>query len=169
MRYSKLYRSLKKKPVLILGTMALICALVIGGGQIGTLAGEVSEGISSPSGFAGDQTTSSATGATTVTGTIVAPGVHFEDPVRHTHLYLDLDEKTFRFTAPDGYDSGTVYAQHMRVKDGRVIIWHRDWGGGIFFGCNANINTDYCEGVLWARQGCWQWHRYVILDPEGVE
>jgi hypothetical protein len=60
----------------------------------------------------------------------------FEDPVTGTKLHIDTDNRTFRFTAPDGYDSGIVKADCMIVLDFRsgrfIFIWHgatsSDWG-----------------------------------------
>jgi hypothetical protein len=54
----------------------------------------------------------------------------FEDPGTGTKLHIDTDNRTFRFTAPDGYDSGIVEADCMVVlhfPSGQFIfIWHGD-------------------------------------------
>jgi hypothetical protein len=54
----------------------------------------------------------------------------FEDPVTGTQLHIDTDNRTFRFTAPDGYDSGIVEADCMVVLHFRsgqfIFIWHGD-------------------------------------------
>jgi len=91
-------------------------------------------------------------------------GYTFEDPRRGTTVTINTDNKTFRFTAPDGYDSGVVEAKFMRVKGARITILHRD--AGIRFTCRANINQDFCTGVLLDRANH---QRYIIRDPRGVE
>lgn len=98
----------------------------------------------------------------TVTGTTAT---HiFADPWRGTKLYVDINDKTFRFTAPDDYDSGIVKADRMKIKHGRITIWHRD--ANIGFTCRANINTDFCLGWLRNRVNGEQ---YFIFDPRGEE
>jgi len=88
----------------------------------------------------------------------------FEDPWRGTTLTINTKCKTFRFTAPDGYDSGTVQADHMRVRHGRITIWHND--ADLRFASRANINRDFCFGLLLDKA---TWTRYLIYDPWGVE
>jgi len=88
----------------------------------------------------------------------------FDDPVRGTSLAIDTEGKTFRFIAPDGYDSGVVEAISMKVKKGRITIRHRD--ASIRFTCQANINQDFCAGMLLDRINS---QRYKIKDPRGVE
>ena len=102
----------------------------------------------------------------TITATVTVAGVPyiFEDPQRGTKLYIDIGNKTFRFTAPDGYDSGVVLAQRMRVKDGRIAIHHHD--SSLRFHCHADTTTDYCSGLLANKENK---SKYRILDPEGVE
>jgi hypothetical protein len=103
----------------------------------------------------------------TITATVTVAGVPyvFEDPQRGTKLYIDIGDETFRFTAPDGYDSGIVWAQRMRVKDdGRVTIHHND--SSLRFDCRANTTTDFCSGLLTNKENK---SKYRILDPEGVD
>ena len=103
----------------------------------------------------------------TITATVTVAGVThvFEDPQRGTRLYIDIGNKTFRFTAPDGYDSGVVMAQRMRIKDGsRVTIHHHD--SSLRFQSRADTTTDYCSGLLTNKENK---NKYRILDPKGVE
>lgn len=88
----------------------------------------------------------------------------FEDPWRGTMLTINPECKTFRFTAPDGYDSGTVQADRMRVRHGRITIWHND--ADLRFASRANINRDFCFGLLLDKA---TWTRHLIYDPRGVE
>lgn len=86
----------------------------------------------------------------------------FEDPRRGTRLCVGSDN-TFRFTAPDGYDTGIITARRMRVRDGRIFIYHRD--GQLGFWCRANSERGYCFGVLHDRV---ERARYIIYDPPDV-
>jgi len=91
-------------------------------------------------------------------------GYTFEDPWRGTAVTINEETGTFRFTAPDGYDSGKVEAARMRVRHGRITIWHND--DDIRFVCRANLNRDFCFGLLLDKE---TWTRYLIYDPWGVE
>jgi len=89
----------------------------------------------------------------------------FEDPVRGTTLaIIDSDEDTFRFTAPDGFDSGVVEADFMRIRRGRITLFHND--SDIFIIARANIKRDWCLGSLYDKDNH---KRYIIRDPRGVE
>lgn len=91
-------------------------------------------------------------------------GYTFEDPWRGTTVTINEEAGTFRFTAPDGYDSGKVEAERMRVRHGRITIWHND--ADIRFTCRANLNRDFCAGLLLDKE---TWTRYIIFDPRGEE
>jgi hypothetical protein len=71
----------------------------------------------------------------------------FEDPVTGTKLHIDTDNRTFRFTAPDGYDSGIVEADCMVVLHFRsgqfIFIWHGD-GEISLFAFAVDSGKDSC-------------------------
>lgn len=92
----------------------------------------------------------------------------FEDPRRGTKLIIiDSQEGTFRFTAPDGYDSGVVEARFMRVKHGRITIYHFD--SSMWFTCQINVNRDFCTGLMAVKASKWHYKHYIIRDPRGFE
>jgi len=91
-------------------------------------------------------------------------GYTFEDPRRGTIVTINSDNKTFRFTSPDGYDSGVLGARFIGRKNGRFIILYRD--ASIRFICRVKINQDFCVGVLLDRAN----HKhYFVRDPRGIE
>ncbi len=92
----------------------------------------------------------------------------FGDPQRGTKLCVDTAEQTFRFTAPDGYDSGTIKAQFMKLRNIQgyqsIIIKHSDCeirllastlGARDFLVAQA---TDRKKGKT-----------YYLIDPPGIE
>lgn len=86
----------------------------------------------------------------------------FEDPRTGTKLYINTNNNTFRFTAPDGYDSGVIKAKHMRAREGRIFIYHRD--SDISAHLFVDVNRDFCFGSLFdweARE------KYRIYEPPG--
>jgi hypothetical protein len=91
-------------------------------------------------------------------------GYTFEDPCRGTAITVNPDNKTFRFTAPDGYDSGIVEADIMRVTARAITIVHRDSDITVTF--RANITRDWALGLLIDRTAR---DRYILLDPFGFE
>jgi len=152
---------MKGKLVYILVIVAFICALVMPAILSVPVTAAGVGNASSDATVHGENAVVS-----TITATVTVAGVThtFEDPRRGTSLYIDISDKTFRFTAPDGYDSGEVHAQRMRVKDGRVTIHHHD--SSLRFQCRVNITTDYCSGSLTNKENK---NKYRILDPKGVE
>jgi iron complex transport system substrate-binding protein len=89
----------------------------------------------------------------------------YSDPRRGTEMaIIDTDAKTFRFTAPDGYDSGIVEADRMLVTKRAITIIHRDRDITVTF--RANIKRDWATGLLIDRESR---NRYLIIDPFGFE
>ena len=87
----------------------------------------------------------------------------FEDPRRGTRLFINTDNKTLQFTAPDGYDSGIVSPDSMRVLyGGRIRIWHED--NSLSFTCRAETNIGSCYAALFDLMTS---TRYLLDDPPG--
>lgn len=92
----------------------------------------------------------------------VATSYILEDPETGTGLFVNTQYGTFRFTAPDGYDSGLIEATKIQINGGQIIIQHKD--GDIHFQCHINWDQDLCTGTL-KVDGI----EYRIFDPPGVE
>jgi len=87
----------------------------------------------------------------------------FEDPRRGTRLFINTDDKTLQFTDPDGYDSGIVSPDNMRVLyGGRIMIWHED--NSLSFTCRAETNIGSCYAALLDLMAS---TRYLLDDPPG--
>jgi hypothetical protein len=93
----------------------------------------------------------------------------FQDPARGTELRVNTDSRTFQFTAPDGYDSGVVEAEHMIVCDALrvqfILIWHGDSQISLFafaVGCE----NDFCIAFATDME---TGQRYCLVDPPGIE
>jgi hypothetical protein len=71
----------------------------------------------------------------------------FRDPVRGTELYVDTGSGVYRFTAPDGYDTGTIQARQMHIN-GNILIQINDSIHGFNFNCNINFVANHCIGNL---------------------
>ena len=162
-RIQAMNEAAKKKFTVSLVCIVLICALVVSAIlSVPVTAAGVGNAISAAT-VHGENTAA----VVTITATVTVAGVPyvFEDPQRGTKLYIDIGDETFRFTAPDGYDSGVVWAQRMRVKDdGRITIHHHN--SSLRFQCRVDITTDYCSGLLSNKENK---NKYRILDPKGVE
>jgi len=93
----------------------------------------------------------------------------FEDPQSGTELYIDSADRTFRFTARDGYDSGPVKAGYMWVGDFRgtlsILIGHKNsrislsaLTVGTKRDCLLALAIDRTKG-----------RTYRLFDPPGIE
>ena len=93
----------------------------------------------------------------------------FEDPGIGTRLHIDTDNRTFRFIAPDGYNSGIVKADCMMVVDTRsgqfIFLWHGDSEISLF-AFAVDREEDFC--MAFARDMD-TGQRYWLVDPPGIE
>jgi hypothetical protein len=93
----------------------------------------------------------------------------FEDPGTGTRLRIDTDSRTFRFTAPDGCDSGVVEADCMMVLDFRsgqfIFLWHGDSEISLF-AFAVDSEKDFCMAFARDRD---TGQRYWLFDPPGIE
>lgn len=114
---------------------ALVCLLIAG-----VLASSV-DLLSSRNSVDADTTTSAG---------LQSGGGHvyiFRDPVRGTELYVNTGSGVYRFTAPDGYDTGTVHAVQMHINGG-ILIQINDFIPGFNFNCNIDFMANHCIGNL---------------------
>ena len=81
----------------------------------------------------------------------------FEDPQRGTMLYLNVDDKIMRFTAPDGFDTGEVNNVDMVARNNKITIRGIDYYVTIEAGLDAS-----CYGQIFDRE---RGQRYFIYDP----
>ncbi|MFC2000653.1 PKD domain-containing protein [Chloroflexota bacterium] len=96
----------------------------------------------------------------------------FDDPRRNTTLYINVSDKAFRFTAPDGFDTGTVYAPRMVTVDldratgvTLILVSYRSRDFSLF-ALAIGGRADICLARAW-RFG--HWREYALYDPPGVE
>ena len=97
----------------------------------------------------------------------------FADPWTNARLYVNVSDKTFRFTAQDGFDTGVVYDEMMVVV--RVgppalgittILISYSSGGVVCSAIAIDADIDLCLlTVLDFKAGAF----YVLFDPPGVE
>ncbi|GEM_PF-3143530 len=87
----------------------------------------------------------------------------FRDLITGTSLWI-YSNSTFQLSDPDGYSSGTIWAQQMVFTQNDVSVWHQDWR--FSFTCNANFKTGFCFGWLIDRRYN---KSYRILDPGRVD
>jgi len=88
----------------------------------------------------------------------------FHDPINGTELYVSTGSGVYRFTSPDGYDTGTVRAAQMHITPD-VVIQINDFSRGFNFNCNINFKANWCSGNLHDRQGGDQGGHYHICAP----
>jgi hypothetical protein len=96
----------------------------------------------------------------------------FEDPVHKTTLAVNTHNRTFQFTAPDGYDSGVIKAKDWISYGGSIFASGSNacngWTNMVCF--NANAATDRCIGSVLAIGKYPQLMKtYTIFDPPGFE
>jgi hypothetical protein len=91
----------------------------------------------------------------------------YHDPCAGTELRVNTDNKTFQFTAPDGYDSGVVEADCMMVCDALrvqfILICHSDSEISLFafaVGCENGFCIAFARDMQTGE-------RYWLFDPPG--
>jgi len=87
----------------------------------------------------------------------------FHDPVQGTELYVDTGSVVYRFTAPDGYDTGTVRAVRMLSKSNLIVI--NDRVKGFNFNCNIDFKENLCHGQVSDRRDGGYLRKYSIFAP----
>ena len=86
----------------------------------------------------------------------------FRDLITGTSLWINSNS-TFQLSDPAGYNSGTVLAQQMVLKQDDISVWHQDQR--FSFTCHANLKTGFCFGWLIDRTYS---KSYRVLDPGRV-
>ena len=117
--------------------------------------------ISCSSDFDGDGMGDVLIAASNTIYTITLPSMSvYEDPYRGTKLSVNFDDKTFRFTTPDGYDTGVIQATNLVIRGDRITL--RCTNRNLRFDCSINTVQDICEGRLFDNQ---RGRVYVIYNP----
>lgn len=94
---------------------------------------------------------------------------YFEDPQKESELYIYSDYDIFRFTSPEGYDSGPVQANYMKVTEFRnrlsICINHRS-ESMVLVAVTMPSAPDSCFAFVIDRER----HRIMrMVDPPGIE
>jgi len=97
----------------------------------------------------------------------------FEDVKRGTKLYINTNNKVFRFTALDGHDSGVIEAPKMRIIKINsskpsieiILICYRAENIS-FYAVAINSDIDFCFGHLYNKQTK---QTYFLIDRPGIE
>ncbi|MGQ9570899.1 MAG: metallophosphoesterase, partial [Thermodesulfovibrionales bacterium] len=92
----------------------------------------------------------------------------FEDPRRGTKFFINPNNGTFRFTAPDGFDSRVIKAKSMKVRNtgqGSLIEIKHKYGKTRIFSISIDTGKDFCVALV----NIGKKKNYLLTDPPGIE